>query len=116
MLIRILAASLLFVAPTAIAAVRKPNVYYVDPVTSLRDVLAQAGGLDDSADANRVEIVRGGERHAVGKWRNVSESAVPVRSGDQIFVAKRAWFTRNAGTVFSSIAVAVSVLVTAFRK
>jgi polysaccharide biosynthesis/export protein len=99
-----------------LGAVRKPNVYFVDPVTSLREVLAYAGGLDDTGDPNGVEIIRDGARSRVGKWRDVSESAVPVRSGDQVFVSKRAWFTRNAGTVFSSIAVAASVLLTAVRK
>jgi protein involved in polysaccharide export with SLBB domain len=99
-----------------LGAVRKPNVYYVDPVTSLREVLAYAGGLDDTGDPNGIEIVRDGTRAKVGKWNAVSESAVPIRSGDQVIVSKRAWFTRNAGTVFSSIAVAASVLVTALRK
>jgi polysaccharide biosynthesis/export protein VpsN len=99
-----------------LGAVRKPNVYYVDPVTSLREVLAVAGGLDETGDPNGVEIVRDGTRTKVGKWRAVSETAVPIRSGDQVMVGKRAWFTRNAGTVFSSIAVAASVLVTALRK
>lgn len=99
-----------------LGAVRKPNVYFVDPVTSLREVLAYAGGLDEGADPNGVEIQRDGVRTRIGKWRDVAESAAPVRSGDQIFVSKRAWFTRNAGTVFSSIAVAASVLLTAVRK
>ena len=99
-----------------LGAVRKPNVYFVDPVTSLREVLAYAGGLEEGADPNGVEIQRDGVRTRIGKWRDVAESAAPVRSGDQIFVGKRAWFTRNAGTVFSSIAVAASVLLTAVRK
>jgi polysaccharide biosynthesis/export protein len=99
-----------------LGAVRKPNVYFVDPVTSLREVLAYAGGLEEGADPNGVEIQRDGVRTRIGKWRDVAESAAPVRSGDQIFVSKRPWFTRNAGTVFSSIAVAASVLLTAVRK
>jgi protein involved in polysaccharide export with SLBB domain len=99
-----------------LGAVRKPNVYYVDPVTSLREVLAYAGGLDETADANRVEIIRDGVRLRVGKWAEVAESVAPVRSGDQVFVAKRPWFTRNVGTIFSSVALAASVLLTAIRR
>jgi hypothetical protein len=95
--------------------VKKPDVYFVDPVTSLREVLAIAGGIDDSGDPNRIEIVRDGASQRLGKWREVAESTAPVRSGDQVIVGRRAWFTRNALTVVSSVAVIVSVLLSATR-
>jgi polysaccharide export outer membrane protein len=98
-----------------LGAVKKPDVYFVDPVTSLREVLAIAGGIDDSGDPNRIEIVRDGASQRLGKWREVAESTAPVRSGDQVIVGRRAWFTRNALTVVSSVAVIVSVLLSATR-
>ena len=98
-----------------LGAVRKPDIFYVDPVTSIRELLAKAGGIDDVGDANRIELVRGGVRQRIGKWRDVAESTAPVRSGDQVIVPRRPWVLRNALTVISSLAVAVSVLVSATR-
>ena len=99
-----------------LGAVKKADVYYVDPSATLRDVLARAGGFTDDADPNRVEIVRGGQHTRLGKWDAVAESALPIASGDQVFVGKRGWFSRNAVATVSSVAVAVSVLLTAIRR
>jgi polysaccharide export outer membrane protein len=98
-----------------LGAVRKPDVYYLDPTTSLRDVLARAGGLTDDADANRVEVVRDGVRSRLGKFDDVAERSAPVRSGDEVYVRRRPWLARNAVATISSVAVAVSVLLTALK-
>ena len=98
-----------------LGAVRKPDVYYVDPTASLRDVLARAGGLTDDADANRIDLVREGARSRLGHWDDVAERSAPVRSGDEVYVRRRPWFTRNAVATISSVAVAVSVLLTALK-
>lgn len=98
-----------------LGAVRKPDVYYVDPTASLRDVLARAGGLTDDADANRIEIVRDGASSRLGRWDTIAERGAPVRSGDEVFVRRRSWITRNAVATLSSVAVAVSVLLTALK-
>ncbi|MGZ8457394.1 MAG: polysaccharide biosynthesis/export family protein [Gemmatirosa sp.] len=99
-----------------LGSVKKPGVYFVDPVTTLREVVAQAAGADEEGDLNRIEVVRDGERRRMGKWNDVAESTAPIRSGDQVIVGKRPWFSRNMATAISSIAVAASVLVTAFRR
>jgi polysaccharide export outer membrane protein len=98
-----------------LGAVRKPDVYYVDPSASLRDVLARAGGLSDDADANRIDLVRSGARSRLGRWDDVAERSAPVQSGDEVYVRRRPWFTRNAVATISSVAVAVSVLLTALK-
>jgi protein involved in polysaccharide export with SLBB domain len=99
-----------------LGAVRKPDVYYVDAVSTLRDVLARAGGLSDDADPNRVEISRGGSRTRLGKWDAIAATVIPIRSGDEVQVGRRPWIARNATTAFSSVAVALSVLITALRR
>ena len=99
-----------------LGAVRKPDVYYVDAVSSLRDVLARAGGLTDDGDPNRIEIVRGGQGTRLGDWKHIAESVIPMQSGDEVQVGRRSWLTRNAVATFSSVAVAVSVLLTALRR
>jgi polysaccharide export outer membrane protein len=98
-----------------LGSVRKPDVLYVEPVTTLQGVIAQAGGIDEEGDPNRIEILRDGQRIRLGRWSMVSTSA-DVRSGDQVVVGKRSWISRNALAAVSSFAVAVSVLVTTLRR
>lgn len=98
-----------------LGSVKKPNVYYIEPVASLRDVLAQAGGLDEEGDANRIEIVRDGASRKLGRWRDISQRKVPLRSGDDIYVGKKTWLARNPTAAVSTLTLAVSVLLTAFR-
>jgi hypothetical protein len=38
-----------------------------------------------------------------------------VRSGDEVYVRRRPWLARNAVATISSVAVAVSVLLTALK-
>lgn len=99
-----------------LGAVRKPDVLFVEPVSTVRDLIAQAGGIDEEGDPNRIEIVRDGERVRLGRWNDIASTVAPVRSGDQIVVGRKGWLARNALTALSSIAVAVSVLVSAVRR
>ncbi|WP_284351909.1 polysaccharide biosynthesis/export family protein [Roseisolibacter agri] len=99
-----------------LGAVRKPDVLFVEPVSTVRDLIAQAGGIDEEGDPNRIEIVRDGERVRLGRWNDIQSTVAPVRSGDQIVVGRKGWFARNALAAVSSAAVAVSVLVSAFRR
>ena len=65
----------------------------------------------------RIAGVRGGERVAVGKWKDVaSRPATDIQSGDQIVVGRKNWFARNALAAVSSIAVAASVLLSALAR
>lgn len=99
-----------------LGAVRKPDVLFVEPLTTLRDVIAQAGGVSEEGDPNRVEIVRGGERIAVGRWRDAAARPAQVRSGDQVIVQQRGWWARNALAAVSSLAVAASVLLSVLAR
>ena len=99
-----------------LGSVRKPDLFFVDPASTLREVLAQAGGVDEDGDLNKVALLREGQRIPLGKWRDVEQTAVPTRSGDQLVVGQRSWLSRNALTAISSLAVAVSVLVSALRS
>lgn len=100
---------------TVLGAVRKPDVFYVEPITSVRDVIAQAGGVADDGNPNRVELLRGDQRLVVGRWDGPTGSAETLRSGDRVVVSRRGWFGRNGVAAASSVAVAVSVLITALR-
>lgn len=99
-----------------LGAVKKPDVLYVESFTTLRDILAQAGGLSEDGDPNRIEVLRGGQRVRLGRWSEIAETSALVQSGDQLVVGRRSWISRNALTAVSSLAVAVSVLISAFRR
>ena len=95
--------------------VMKPNVYYVDVATTLRDVIARAGGITPDGSSGRVDIVRRGERTRVANWQDDFTLASDLSSGDQIIVGRRPWFSRNAFSAISSFGLLVSLYVTLRR-
>jgi polysaccharide export outer membrane protein len=94
--------------------VRAPGLYYVDPTTTLRDVIAQGGGLTEAANASQVDIVRDGRSLSL----SVPQRAplIELRSGDAIVVGRRSWLSRNALAVVSTLGLVVSVGVQVFRR
>ena len=93
----------------------KPNVYYVDVATTLRDVIAKAGGITPDGSDGRVDIVRRGQRTRVKNWQDDFTLASDLNSGDQIIVGRRTWFSRNAFSAISSFGLLVSLYVTLRR-
>jgi protein involved in polysaccharide export with SLBB domain len=71
-------------------AVQRPGVYAITPTHSLFDVLAMAGGLQQTADARSVRVVRPGEvirfdaRQALEYGERLE--GVQLRSGDHVVV------------------------------
>ena len=96
--------------------VRVPGLYYVDPTTTLRDVIAQGGGLTEAANSGQVEIVRGGRQLSLGRGAGDAASIAELRSGDAIVVGRRSWLSRNALAVVSTLGLVVSVGVQVFRR
>jgi protein involved in polysaccharide export with SLBB domain len=86
--------------------VKVPNVYLVDAATTLRDVIARAGGLTENGSRGKVSVVRGGRKIAVADWDNESGLFTTLESGDQVLVGRKSWLVINALPV---IATAVSV-------
>jgi polysaccharide export outer membrane protein len=100
-----------------LGAVKKPDVLFVEPVTTLQDVIAQGGGLAEDGDPNRIEILRNGARIPVGPWKDAAgRPASDLQSGDQVVVGRKNWLSRNALAAVSSIAVAASVLLSALAR
>ena len=95
--------------------VMKPNVYYVDVATTLRDVIARAGGITPDGSSGQVDIVRRGQRTRVANWQDDFTLASDLNSGDQIIVGRRSWFSRNAFSAISSFGLLVSLYVTLRR-
>lgn len=76
-------------------AVLKPDVYYIDPTMTVRDVLAQAGGATSLGRTDRIELVRDGERVDARLNQDVPIIESRIRSGDQVYVPERSWLSRN---------------------
>jgi len=96
--------------------VRMPGLYYVDPTLTMRDVIAQGGGLTEAANPSEVEIVRGGRQLSVADAGGERAPLADLRSGDAIIVGRRSWLSRNALAVASTLGLVVSVGVQVFRR
>jgi polysaccharide export outer membrane protein len=85
--------------------VRNPNVYFVDVSTTLRDVIARAGGFTDNGDRRKVAIVRGEQRIPAPRWDSDGGSAGDLLSGDQVYVGRKNWWVINALPAISTAVV-----------
>jgi protein involved in polysaccharide export with SLBB domain len=96
--------------------VGRPNVYYVDVTSTLRDVIAQAGGITENGNPNEVAIIRDGARIPVPNWRDDVSRASDLQSGDQILVPKRSWLYRNMFSIASTGVLISSFLYSVLHK
>jgi polysaccharide export outer membrane protein len=99
---------------TVLGAVRTPNVYHVEPTMTVADALALAGGAAPEGKVDQVELRRN-HGAPLKLTRGTKLSDTPIRSGDELFVPQRSWFSRNAGLVFGAVGTSVSVLYFVFR-
>ena len=96
-------------------AVRNPGLYPVDPTLSLGDVLALAGGATSQGNTKKFQLRRG-DQEITGTITAATRVAdTQLRSGDQIFVPERSWFSRNTWVVAGVLSATTSVLVAVLR-
>jgi polysaccharide export outer membrane protein len=89
-----------------LGAVRNPGLYPIDPTTTIADALALAGGAQPNGKPDQVKLLRAGEvvTALIGPEMRIAE--LDLRSGDQLYVPERSWWSRNTGilaTVISSV-------------
>jgi protein involved in polysaccharide export with SLBB domain len=96
--------------------VAKPNVYYVDVTTTVRDVIARAGGVTDLGNADNVVVIRDGQRIPVRDWQRDRSVRSDLRSGDQVVVGRKNWLSMNALPALSVMTGVVSLVVVLFRR
>jgi protein involved in polysaccharide export with SLBB domain len=95
--------------------VRHPNVYYVDVATTLREVIARAGGITENGNRSKVAVVREGRRIPVQHWESDASATVDLLSGDQVVVGRKNWLVINALPAIST-AVVLGSFVLSLRK
>jgi protein involved in polysaccharide export with SLBB domain len=66
-------------------AVMRPDIYSVQPGTTLSQVVTQAGGVTEGADTDDVQLTRG-TRVVEVNLRDLATVQMPVQSGDHILV------------------------------
>jgi protein involved in polysaccharide export with SLBB domain len=100
---------------TVNGAVLKPDVYYMDVASTLRDAIARAGGITEVGTRAKVYVIRDGVRTRVPKWEtDASESSV-LRSGDQVLVGRRSWLELNILPIASLGLATASFLISVLR-
>jgi polysaccharide export outer membrane protein len=93
--------------------VRSPGLYPVDPTISLADAIALAGGITTTGDPNKIQLVRDDEVIIRGVDQAAAISASDIRSGDQIVVGQKSWFSRNIAVVLGSTIAAAAIITAA---
>jgi polysaccharide export outer membrane protein len=83
--------------------VKTPGLYHVDPTMTLPDVLAMAGGVTPDGDANKIQLIRRGNKELVHLAQGISLVDSTLRSGDQLRVPQRSWVSRNSAAVLGAV-------------
>lgn len=99
-----------------IGEVRRPDIYFVDLSSTLRDVIARAGGITEIGNPNRVAIIREGMTIPAPHWQEDVTRAADLQSGDQVSVGMRSWFERNAFAIASTGVLVTSFFLQVLRK
>ncbi|HEX6938015.1 MAG TPA: polysaccharide biosynthesis/export family protein [Longimicrobiales bacterium] len=98
-----------------LGAVKAPNVYSVDPTTTLAEVIAMAGGVTDRGNPEKIEVYRDGRKVPIEFNPRTRIGDTPIRSGDHVYVPERSWFLRNSG-IATLISTSVTLLVALFVR
>jgi polysaccharide export outer membrane protein len=99
-----------------IGEVRRPDIYYVDPSSTLRDVIARAGGITEIGHPGKVAIIREGVSIPAPHWQEDITRSADLQSGDQVFVGMRSWFERNAFAIASTGVLVSSFILSLMKK
>ena len=90
--------------------VRMPNVYMLDVTSGVREAIARAGGLLETANKKNVTVIRSGKRNKVKNWDSSNGPETDVQSGDQIVVGRKSWLVLNALPVISTSVIVIGLI------
>lgn len=90
-----------------VGAVQNPGVYKVEPTITLGEAVNVAGGPTRESQRNVIELVRDRERTRIDLKQRTELAALPLVSGDQVYLPERSWLSQNA-TWFVSTLVGVA--------
>lgn len=100
---------------TILGAVNHPGIYPVDPTMTVHDAFALAGGTVPTGNPKHFQLRRGGKEMDVDFSQDTPIGRTQIRSGDELYVPERSWFSRNGiyviGAAITATAIVVSTLV-----
>lgn len=89
--------------------VRVPGQYTIDATQSIADLIARAQGITPDGNANDIRLVRDGRSYQANLGA-ASLGDAGIRSGDQIVVGKRSWFSRNFPSIVGMASLVANVV------
>ena len=95
----------------------RPGTYPVDLTMAIPDALALAGGASSEGKSDKVELRRGSMRRMIdlsGETERVGD--LSLRSGDQLFVPRRSWVSRNPGVIIGTVGTLTSIVYLLVRR
>lgn len=96
---------------TVSGEVRVPGLYTVDATMSIADLIAQAGGLNVDADANKIGLFRDGQRFELDLNGATVVGQAGIRSGDRVSVGQRGWLSRNFPSMVGIVSIISNVII-----
>jgi protein involved in polysaccharide export with SLBB domain len=96
---------------TILGAVNRPGIYPVDPTMTVHDAFALAGGTLPNGNPKHFELRRGGKSVDVDFSQDTPIGRTAIRSGDELYVPERSWFSRNGVYVIGGIITATAIVV-----
>lgn len=97
--------------------VRQPNAYALPPEVTISQAVARAGGYTERGNPSQVRLIRDGQEIIIDLSRPYDGwGQLPIRSGDQIIVDRRASIFRDYVAPVASIAGAVAAIVNVYLR
>ena len=100
---------------TVLGEVRKAGVYFLPVAARLRDAIAEAQGVGEIGNPDRLTLVRDGTETPMRRWMTSTDGAQVVASGDVLIIAREPWLKRNTLSVISTFALLVTSVLAARR-
>jgi polysaccharide export outer membrane protein len=98
---------------SVLGEVRSPGLYPVDGTMTLADAIAMAGGVGPQGNQDDIRLIRDGAEIRTDLDEQVLVGSGDLRSGDQVVVGQKSWFSRNSGAVFGSVVAASAIIAAA---
>jgi protein involved in polysaccharide export with SLBB domain len=95
-----------------LGAVNEPGVYTLEPTMTIADAVAMARGRTELAREGEVMLRRGSEVIDADLRLETPLSEAPIRSGDEIFVPRTSWVSRNMTAVMMGASTLAGIIVT----
>ena len=98
---------------TVLGEVRRAGVYFLPVEATLRDAIAEAQGVGEIGNPDRLTLVRDGSELHIKRWMTSADGAQQVASGDVLIIAREPWLKRNTLSVVSTFALLITSVLAA---